>query len=79
MHISTLILRISLAALLLAGSLAAAAGITGIHSHNDYEQPRPFWGAYEAGAASIEADIWLVDGKLMAPEQRGVQLKRKTF
>lgn len=35
-----------------------------IHSHNDYAQSRPFWGAYEAHAASIEADIWLVDGTL---------------
>ena len=64
MHTSTLILRISLAVLLLAGSLSASARKTRIHSQNDYEQARPFWGAYEAGAASIEADIWLVDGIL---------------
>ena len=35
----------------------------GIHSHNDYAQERPFYGAYEARSASIEADIFLVDGQ----------------
>ncbi|MEO8173853.1 MAG: phosphatidylinositol-specific phospholipase C/glycerophosphodiester phosphodiesterase family protein [Sediminibacterium sp.] len=32
------------------------------HSHNDYEQPVPFWEAYKAGFGSIEADIFLVNG-----------------
>lgn len=36
-----------------------------IHSHNDYEQPKPFWAAYRAGARSIEADIWLQDGAIL--------------
>lgn len=34
------------------------------HSHNDYEQQRPFDLAYEHGFGSIEADVWLKDGKL---------------
>ena len=41
-----------------------------IHSHNDYEQDEPFWGAYNAGAASIEADIYLSDGQLMLGHDR---------
>jgi len=41
-----------------------------IHSHNDYAQKRPFWGAYEAGADSIEADVFLVDGKLLVAHSR---------
>ena len=41
-----------------------------IHSHNDYAQKRPFWGAYEAGADSIEADIYLVDGDLLVAHDR---------
>lgn len=34
------------------------------HSHNDYEQQRPFLLAYEQGFGSIEADVWLKDGLL---------------
>ncbi len=33
-----------------------------IHSHNDYEQPIPFWMAYHAKAGSIEVDIYLEKG-----------------
>ncbi|UNY97916.1 alkaline phosphatase [Zhouia spongiae] len=28
-----------------------------VHSHNDYEQPVPFWKAYAAGVHSIEIDV----------------------
>ena len=35
------------------------------HSHNDYEQQRPFYAAYENGFGSIEADIHLVKGKVL--------------
>jgi len=41
-----------------------------IHSHNDYAQKRPFWGAYEADADSIEADVFLVDGDLLVAHSR---------
>lgn len=34
------------------------------HSHNDYEQDFPFWKAYIHGANSIEADVFLKNGKL---------------
>ncbi len=34
------------------------------HSHNDYEQQRPFYAAYEMGFGSIEADVFLKDGEL---------------
>jgi alkaline phosphatase len=33
-----------------------------IHSHNDYRQRMPFYQAYSQGAASIEADIYAVEG-----------------
>ncbi len=36
-----------------------------IHSHNDYEQPTPFWTAYHAKAGSIEVDIWLEKGAIL--------------
>lgn len=35
-----------------------------IHSHNDYEQVVPFWGALSAGASSVEADVLLKDENL---------------
>ena len=60
-----------------ASSEAGGGGNTGtttreirIHSHNDYAQKRPFWGAYEAGADSIEADVFLVDGELLVAHSR---------
>ncbi|WP_192350994.1 alkaline phosphatase [Algoriphagus sp. Y33] len=40
-----------------------------IHSHNDYLQKVPFWTAFAAGASSIEVDVILKDGKLMAAHE----------
>jgi hypothetical protein len=40
------------------------------HAHNDYAQPRPFAGALELGFCSIEADVYLVDGKLLVGHDR---------
>lgn len=48
-----------------------------IHSHNDYLQNVPFWKAYAAGASSIEADIFLVDGALLvAHTEEEIDTKR---
>ncbi len=35
------------------------------HSHNDYEHKRPLFDALDRGYCSVEADIWLVNGKLL--------------
>jgi len=35
------------------------------HSHNDYEQPFPFYTAYRYQFESIEADIFLINGQLL--------------
>jgi len=35
-----------------------------IHSHNDYENPLPFYGAYSNEAGVIEADVFLVNNEL---------------
>lgn len=51
-------------------ALLALAAIWGIHSHNDYAQPRPFYAAWESRAASIEADVYLVDGNLQVGHDR---------
>ena len=41
-----------------------------IHSHNDYDQANPFWGAYNARSGSIEADIFQIDGDLFVSHNR---------
>lgn len=43
---------------------AQTKNIISTHSHNDYEQQRPFELGYENGFGSIEADVWLKEGKL---------------
>lgn len=40
------------------------------HSHNDYYQQRPFYTAWENYFASVEADVWAVDGKLFIAHDR---------
>lgn len=35
------------------------------HAHNDYEHVRPLWDALDQGFGSVEADIHLVNGKLL--------------
>ena len=34
------------------------------HSHNDYWRDLPFYSALRAGAVSVEADVWLINGTL---------------
>lgn len=40
------------------------------HSHNDYEQAHPFQTAYKASFGSIEADVFLVNGKLLVAHSK---------
>lgn len=56
---------------LLLGVLAAGAGRASplAHSHNDYEQPRPLLDALALGFDSVEADVWLVDGRLLVAHE----------
>ncbi|TDE18581.1 phosphatidylinositol-specific phospholipase C/glycerophosphodiester phosphodiesterase family protein [Dyadobacter psychrotolerans] len=49
------------------------------HSHNDYEQKRPFFEAYEQQFGSIEADLFLVDGALYAAHNRVDITPDRTF
>ena len=46
------------------------AGRTGMHAHNDYNHPRPLLDALEAGAISVEADVFLQDGVLLVGHDR---------
>ncbi|MBL0408229.1 phosphatidylinositol-specific phospholipase C/glycerophosphodiester phosphodiesterase family protein [Microvirga aerilata] len=65
-------------ALLLAAALAltplAAVGadvnpLPQAHAHNDYEHPRPLLDALDHGFTGVEADIWLVNGKLLVAHE----------
>lgn len=48
-----------------------------VHSHNDYEHTNPFYTAFEAGAGSIEADIFLKNGELyVAHDTAGIRTDR---
>jgi hypothetical protein len=40
------------------------------HSHNDYEHPRPLLDALSEGFCSVEADIYLVEGRLLVAHDR---------
>lgn len=40
------------------------------HAHNDYEHPQPLIDSLALGFASIETDVWLVDGKLCVAHDR---------
>jgi len=41
-----------------------------IHAHNDYAQARPFLTAYEQRVDFIEADVWLLDGRLVVSHDK---------
>lgn len=58
---------------LVAGAAPAAAGshpvrvhpLAQAHAHNDYDHTRPLFDALDHGFASVESDIFLVEGKLL--------------
>ncbi len=50
-----------------------------LHSHNDYLRKVPFWEAFGAGCASIEADVILQDGKLMVAHEKATIRKERTL
>ncbi|REK10219.1 MAG: hypothetical protein DWQ37_16555 [Planctomycetota bacterium] len=72
------ILAITIAVLTLAvasgwtSSLSAAdvKPLAQSHAHNDYLHPRPLLDALSHGFTSVEADIFLVDGKLLVAHTR---------
>lgn len=40
------------------------------YAHNDYQNDDPLWGALELGYSGVEADYFLVDGKLLVAHDR---------
>lgn len=50
-----------------------------LHSHNDYLRNVPFWEAFGAGSSSIEVDVILQDGELMAAHELASIRKEHTL
>jgi hypothetical protein len=44
---------------------AAVEPLENAHAHNDYRHPRPLLDALDRGFASVEADVFLLDGQLL--------------
>jgi glycerophosphoryl diester phosphodiesterase len=53
--------------------------LTRVHAHNDYEHKRPLLDALDHGFCSIEADIYLVDGKLLVAHDRSQVRSERTL
>lgn len=49
---------------------ATARVLPRAHAHNDYQHPRPLLDALEMGFGSVEADVHLVDGRLLVAHDR---------
>lgn len=49
------------------------------HAHNDYEHARPLFDALEHGFCSVEADVWLVDDKLLVAHDRNQVKPERTL
>ncbi len=49
------------------------------HAHNDYEHQRPLMDALENGFCSVEADIFLVDGKLLVAHDKWQLRQERTL
>ena len=50
-----------------------------LHSHNDYTRTVPFWEAYSQFCGSIEADVFLHEGKLLVGHDLKDLSKEKSF
>lgn len=76
------VFRLAFACLLVSGQVFAQSGFVyrpQAHSHNDYEQSRPFEAAWELGFGSIEADVYIQDGELMVAHDRKDIRPGRTF
>ena len=63
---------------LLYSTFAGAQPFSGAHAHNDYEHEHPLFDALHYGFTSVEADIYLIDGRLLVSHTRPI-LKAKTL
>lgn len=67
---AVLALALALFAAPVRGQEPAPRPLPRAHAHNDYEHPRPLLDALDQGFCSVEADIHLVDGRLLVAHDR---------
>jgi glycerophosphoryl diester phosphodiesterase len=58
---------------------AATRTLERAHAHNDYAHPRPLLDALDHGFNSVEADVWLVDGRLLVAHDREQAVPERTL
>ncbi len=68
--LASLCLAASLLALVSSGRAADIRPLTRAHAHNDYAHKRPLRDALDQGFCSVEADIFLVESKLLVGHDR---------
>lgn len=66
-------------ATLVSPTTPAVEPLSRAHAHNDYEHQRPLLDALEHGFCSVEADIFLVEGKLLVAHNRSAVKPERTL
>ena len=64
---------------MLASLLLSFALLHNAHAHNDYAHARPLLDALDRGFLSVEADVYLVDGKLLVAHDRADARPERTL
>jgi len=67
------------AAVCAAGRGAEPLPLVHAHAHNDYEHKRPLLDALDHGFCSVEADVHLVDGRLLVAHERSKVKPERTL
>ena len=62
-----------------AAAAAAAPVLPRAHAHNDYEHARPLLDALAHGFCNVEADVWLVEGRLLVAHDRASVRPERTL
>lgn len=69
-RVCLVLLTVVAAAALIGAAPPEAAPLPSAHAHNDYLHTRPLLDALDHGFTSVEADVFLVDGKLLVAHER---------
>ena len=83
--VSSSVFSVALAALAIGGNSATGAEAPRVaplaqaHAHNDYLHARPLLDALDHGFTSVEADVFLVDGKLLIAHTQSDLDPRRTL